>query len=560
MRTPSAIVSAAVLSGALWSAAAPAADAPYARLTGIDAAPTESAVVQATAVSSQSEYGHCSLVGAVQHPGTYRSVGGTVLLETLLEQAGGLAGNSSGIVRILHGGRQQMVNLSLSSGSEVVPQGSVIVADTGDAAPAGERAFVDIACVQLCDRPVVLCLKPSDATLPRLLNLLGQPSELTAAVRVVVPSGHPSAADLALPSGTVVLFDPTTINQLALADVLSRAPLSDVVDFEPVQHQQVAAETVAQLESLEQFLAVGNATPATDASPVAETTSRPLTAPLPTTSAIPPSLAVTLAAPEPVLETESETPQVRPVSALQLQSVAGPAGRPDEQFTAEDYLRAKQRAKAAQAAHDSPETADEVVAPAAGSIQSRWLDLGTSIAAWLLCAFAAYGAFGIWMRQHGRRRESLRTELAIELPKPAPIIESRTALSHLIENSLPLREEDAPAPSQTFHGRTVGFRYLTRSGPHPLQGPHFAAARVQAPAETATAQTARPQPAAQVASSDRIERTIKRFDRAVEAQRETRAARPNVKAKATVEHVTHSVSPLERALRNLMRESSEGRT
>jgi len=558
MRTPSVIVSAAMLSGALWSAAAPAADAPYGRLTGIAAAPTEPAVVQATAVVPESEFGHCSLVGAVQHPGTYRSAGGTVLLETLLEQAGGLAGNSSGIVRILHDGRQQMINLAISSGSEIVPQGSVIVADAAEGAPSDDRTFVDIACVQLCDRPVVLCLKPSDATLPRLLGLLGQSSELAAAVRVVVPSGHPSTADFALPSGTVVLFDPTTLNQPALADILSRAPLNDVVDVEPVQHQQVAAETVAQLESLEQFLAVGTAAPATDTTPVSESTFRPLTAPLPTTSAIPPSLAVTLAAPEPVVETESEVPQVRPVSALQLQSVSGPAGRPDEQFTAEDYLRAKQRAMAAQAEQDSQETVDEVVSPAAASVNARWLDLGTSIAAWLLCAFAAYGAFGIWMRQHGRRRETLRTEMAIELPKPAPIVESRTALSQLIDNSLPLREEDAPAPSQTFHGRTVGFRYLIRSGPHPLQGPHFAAARVQAPKEPATAETARPQPAAPATTSDRAERTIKRFDRAVEAQRGTRPARP--KAKATVEHVAHSVSPLERALRSLMRETSEGRT
>lgn len=560
MRTPSVILSAAVLSGALWGAAVPAADVPFARLTGVDAAAAESPVVQAATCVPQSDFGHCSVVGAVQHPGTYRSTVGNVLLQTLLEQAGGFTGESSGIVRILHDGRQQIINLAVSPGAVVVPQGSVIVADCGAAASASERSFVDVACVQLCDRPVVLCLQPSDATLPRLLSLLGQPTDLATSVRVVVPAGHQLAADLAIPSGTVVLFNPTTVDQPALADILSRSPLNDLVEPELVEHQQVAAETVEQLESLEQFLNVGNAAPATDAVFAPATSVSPLTAPLPGTSAIPPSLAQTLAAPEPVhvVEPERDTLQVRPVSALQLQSISGPAGRPDEEFTAEDYLRAKQRAMAIKAAHGPEEAADEVVSSTAPDAQSQWLHIGTSITAWLLCAFAAYGAFGIWMRQHGRRREQLRSETTIELPKPAPVIESRSALSQLIDNSLPLREEETAAPSQVFHGRTVGFRYLIRSGPHPLQGPHFAATRIQSPAEPMAAATARPPAAPKAATTDRVERTIKRVDRAVEAQRAPTAPRATVTA--TAEPAMRGVSPLERALRSLMREQSEGRT
>jgi hypothetical protein len=50
----------------------------------------------------------------------------------------------------------------------------------------------------------------------------------------------------------------------------------------------------------------------------------------------------------------------------------------------------------------------------------------------------------------------------------------RHPLDELINNELPLVEEDAALPpAMTLHGRTVGFRYLIHGSTSGPQGPHF---------------------------------------------------------------------------------------
>jgi hypothetical protein len=49
----------------------------------------------------------------------------------------------------------------------------------------------------------------------------------------------------------------------------------------------------------------------------------------------------------------------------------------------------------------------------------------------------------------------------------------------MINDTLPLVEEDPAFPANmSFHGRTLGFRYLLLSGPHGLHGPHFTAGQI----------------------------------------------------------------------------------
>lgn len=556
MRTPSAICAALLLAGALPDRAANADEVPRVRMISVEDATAAATSATAPQVPHATGVGHCSVVGAVQSPGTYTGSGAGILLQTLIEQSGGLTGHASGIVRLLHNGRQQVINLTVSSGADVVPWDSVIVVDSAtsgsQSSTGAEPNYCDIACVNLCDRPAVLCLKPQHASLPQLLELLGQAPEVAATVRIVLPAGVAQSGEQSLPSGSVVIFDPNALDQPALGSVLENNPLQDLVPLETAGHERVSAEVVEQLQTLENYLQPDASTLLPGPIPAAAI--EPLPAPPVAASTAPP----TLSAPDPVAEGVPGATLVRPASAFQLQSPL--AGRPpvvEEDFTAEDYERARQKTRAAKASTQANVATDEMVATVTVDANEQWLRFGTSVVAWLLCGLAAYGGFGIWMRQHERRRrEAVRDDSPIELSRPVPTIESRSMLSQLIENSAPIREEEATSSCQVFHGRTVGFRYLIRSGPHGLQGPHFAAQRAQSrsPVAAAAGVRARPEPTETRATSR--ERTVNRVDRGAEGVPVREADRPA----GVAVPAGRGVSPLERALRSLMRESAEVRT
>lgn len=504
---------------------------------------------------------HCSVVGAIRFPATYASEASPFLLRNLIEQAGGLTPQATGIVRILHGGKQQNVNLTSSLGAVVIPPESVIVVDSAAAGPhpaeADGQPYVDVACLQLCERPVVMWLKPAEATVPRLLEHLGQSASIAGSVRVLAPlSGRPLPGD-ALVSGSVVLFDPTAMDQVALAEALRRSPLQDLVPVETPTHRQVAADTV----DLYQFLEAGADTTANGSTITAEATTSesllapPLQAPLDNRDEPASTAPATL---EPA--TPAETPPtgisggeigVHPTSAVQLQSVNGPRVLPHPEAPAarHETLNAEASLDDARQAASMSATSEEVLEAPPVDANTQWMNFGSSIAAWLLCGLAGYGVFRIWIQQHERRRsaESL-PRFDTEAVKPTAIRETRPSLNQLIENSLPLREEETPALPQAFHGRTVGFRYLIRSGPHPLQGPHFATARPSQPvADASAAITSGP-----TRSTHHSDRGTHRFD-AAEIPGPPATATPVAQRRTA-----RGVSAVERALRTVLREGRDG--
>lgn len=504
---------------------------------------------------------HCSVVGAVRMPGTYAGSEDSVLLRTLIDHAGGLTEQASGIVRILNGGRQQSVNLASSLGAVIVPANSVIVVESAAAGPHaaefGAQPYIDVACMQLCERPVVLCLDPADATVPQILQLLGQPPELAQSVRVLAPaSGHGLPAD-SLVSGSVVVFDPDAVNRASLADVLSRWPLQDVVKLPSRVQPQVAADAIG----LYQFLG-GEQTPTEQidlAAADAETvTDRAPAAALFTPAGI--DTAVINEEPDLTAPAPLSAPgdgSVHPASAVQLRSPSGPRTVPRD-------LSANMEAgpSEVESIHEPPADADAVaesfpvmeelppadeVLPAASDPPTQWARFGSSFAAWLLCGLAGYGVFRIWMRQHDRRPQPAPLPAPKdEIAQPAVARDAKTPLSLLIDKSLPFREEETPALAQTFHGRTVGFRYLVRSGPHPLQGPHFAVSGIATTEESST-----PATASSAGVTQRTERGTFRFDAAVESQSRERGPT------AAPRSGGRNVSPLERALRSVLREGRD---
>jgi hypothetical protein len=553
--------------------AAEAFAAPPASSTGfgpvINAGMTHDAAAPQTPPPTQGQaLQQCSIVGAVNAPGTYAGEHPSVLLRSLIEQAGGLTEQAAGTVRILHDGRQQIINDIATAEAVVVPSESVIVVDARNAGPhaaAGDsRLYTDVACLQLCDRPAVLCLDPATATVPKLLAMLGQPAELAATVRIISPHDqYPTSGTLS--SGSVVIFDPQALINVP-AEVFQRWPLNDLIHIENPDHQQVAAETIDLLQFLESRMQ-----PAVDAevAPVDSVITSPqppaaLLAPSPelensatvrTASTAPATLSETFD-PFPSETLEPENDGVRPASAVQLRSVGSPPVLPTQtaDMPAQDVVDST--FDSAEADFEPLSASDEVLPSSDSDPRSQWLQFGSSVTAWLLCGLAAWGVFNIWMRQHERRRRAtLQRDAAAATAKSTISLPSRSALSQVIDNSLPFRVEETPTPSQAFHGRTVGFRYLIRSGPHPLQGPHFATSRVQPTTPAAAAVTAgrevppRTTARAPVAAG----RSINRFDTAEVAETNVTERVPA----ATERSAARGVSPLERALRSILREGRD---
>ncbi|MBL8850322.1 MAG: hypothetical protein JNG89_11645, partial [Planctomycetaceae bacterium] len=521
MRRPSAIRSAFVLGGALCSVALHADDTaiPPAYAAGVSPAVTTSpepyyarpatppaatfvaaggeTAPQAAVRTAPQGLRHCSIVGAVNRPGTYAGEDSPVLLSSLIAQAGGLTDQACGSVRILHAGQQEVIGDLYSAGPRVVPSESVIVVDTLTAGPhralGDSQPYIDVACLQLCERPAVVFLNPAMASVPQLLQMLGQPPEAAAAVRILTTATSPQGQ---LSSGSVVIFDPRGLDQQRLAGVLAQWPLQDLVRVEASHPQQVASQTVellhrfeermhpadgpvinpiepvsAETESVEPLFAPGLAEPPGSISAAASTTPAVLDAPMPA----------------PKLETtaESEPERVQPASAVQLRSVTTTHTLPTPTETTSDFDVPEVMLDSTDAMSTVHAESDEAVPAMEADQRPQLVQFFSSIAGWALCGLAGWGVFSIWMRQHERRRVVQQLAVENETPKPTIALPSRSSLNQLIDNSLRLREEEAPVPAQTFHGRTVGFRYLIRSGPHPLQGPHFATARAQQPAAKA---------------------------------------------------------------------------
>jgi hypothetical protein len=547
---------------------------------------------------------HCSIIGAVRYPGTYAASRSSVLLKSLIEHAGGLTDHAAGTVRILQNGRQQQVTYSPDSPPVVVPPESVVIIDSAQAgahvSAEDATAYTDIACVHLLDRPVVLWLKPEDATLQHLLTLLGQPAGAEDFVQVLQTPAGRGTPHGSLTSGSVVVFEPARLDRTALNQVLQRWPLQDLITIDETVASGSRNTAVADVL---QFLQNGMR-PAT-VEPVPEALAAPSTttnAGLAVETSLPQSVSMaaaetqdSLAAPagedherqlpllapprrvqrmnDPVSEdrtvadasarnvtavpasesgTLGEPPHVEPASAIQLRTF--PESGPSPLTLREPQATRIEQSGVKPAANWQDEPARESISQRDTAV--NFSGNGTMLGGLALGLLGGWGLMLAWSRITRRRTRDERTAERIEtyasaLTEPR-ITSPQSALDALIHNTTPILEEPAvPQGSLSFHGRSVGYRYLVRHGAHPLQGPHFAAVEARRSAagrEPVSIRTAVPASNRSPAGSARFER----IDMPVQpAASRSDAATARRKAPA-------GVSPLEQALRNLMRGGRSG--
>ncbi len=234
LRTATRSVALIGLAACLWAAGAQ--EGSPTRHSGAASAGTRRApliVESRSDTTSDRQKSYCyALVGAVKLPEAYLSPLKPLTVQELVTGAGGLTEEASGLVRIFHQGQLRQQFAYSPERPVVIQPGSIVVMDAlpagfaantleaaGDSplaeTAAGQPAeLINIACLGLDDRPVVLRIEPQHATLRWLLPTVGLPVEEASTLRMIAPPGYRSLEGRLL-SGTVLVFDEARLKSLS---------------------------------------------------------------------------------------------------------------------------------------------------------------------------------------------------------------------------------------------------------------------------------------------------------------------------------------------------------
>lgn len=164
--------------------------------------------------SSRHQFG---IIGEVVRPGVYEYPEEQPLLVDLVRQARGMVRTASGSIQIIRDGRPGP-KMHYSPGLQhALEPGDLLVVEAASNVVRDPSAL-QVALVNLIDRPVVLKIRQEDATLSQILRRLNQRPELSLNVRIIGPGGHfesgpPTAlARMPLASGTVLVFDRSLVD------------------------------------------------------------------------------------------------------------------------------------------------------------------------------------------------------------------------------------------------------------------------------------------------------------------------------------------------------------
>jgi hypothetical protein len=172
---------------------------------------------------------HFGVMGEVARPGVYAATADWTLTG-LIKKAGGITPEANKTVRVIRGGRlAEQLYLGSGEAPSLLPNDVIVVGARGSTektlraaeANRGSNAqptvaaasAVQIAFLNLIDRPVIVKMSSEHATLARIVELLGQPADCIADIRVLAPLGAgPRVSDSVdeatrpLESGTVLVF------------------------------------------------------------------------------------------------------------------------------------------------------------------------------------------------------------------------------------------------------------------------------------------------------------------------------------------------------------------
>jgi len=190
------------------------------------AEPPSQPLIPSSAPSGSARAIYFGMMGEVAHPGVYAATANWTLTE-LIKKAGGITPEANKTVRVFRGGLlAEQVFLGSGEAPSLLPNDLIVVGARGsseqtprtaEASPEPNASpavsAVQIAFLNLIDRPVIVKMAGDQASLTHIVELLGQPADCAAKIHVFGPLGAgPRGSDSIdeatrpLESGTVLVF------------------------------------------------------------------------------------------------------------------------------------------------------------------------------------------------------------------------------------------------------------------------------------------------------------------------------------------------------------------
>lgn len=195
-----------------------------------------------------------AILGEIATPGAYCLEARSLSVQSLVRRAGGVTEEASMAIRLIRHERvNQTLFLSPQSDTPLMP-GDVLIVESKRATPgtskvmnvgnpangvrrvaanAGDSQGVQVAYLNVLDRPVVVKLRNEEARLDHIVQMLGQPVELAGSVQVLGTDRTSNVAQLAtvsprLTDGTVLVFRKGSVNRNKLPATLPKPYDSEI--------------------------------------------------------------------------------------------------------------------------------------------------------------------------------------------------------------------------------------------------------------------------------------------------------------------------------------------
>lgn len=415
---------------------------------------------------------YVAVIGHVREPGVYELDPAQRQLDRMLTTAGGLDPQASGSIRVVSEGRpggQVFVDAKRPRSSQELSAGDVLVVEGFNSrlphtprSAAEARAMIEhrrsalmqIAIVNLIDRPVVLPVWEGRATTRQLLSTLGQPPELISNADVVsVPTaalqrrlnGQQLIDQMLLPGDVIVL--PAGMSRPESVPFKLPLPKNQLhPDPEPVAEHQVPAP-----------LPVDDSAAASTITDASETG-------LPAVESLQPPADEGLTEVQSWQQADQTTNSAR-VAAEDDQSESVSAGENNESgsvpVAAAGSGATPDAESAAAIAAASPTTSPALKT---GSAWTRKMHFAIAYAAIVAIGLVLYLMWNMYRASAAQDRAEMER---LELPPPDPFEE-------LLHNRLPLIDRPMVMPANLMiQGRRPDVEPQRIDGPQALQGPHF---------------------------------------------------------------------------------------
>lgn len=480
------------------------------RLSQRDSTSQRMRVVDLQKVQPEESLTVIAVIGEVKSPTVFLTRQSNVPLKTLIEKAGGQSEQSIGSFRILeYGQAREIISLErdplrkIHSGQVVlvVPRGGIPARPSSSKTPSPSRYILVHG---LAEVPLILPLNESISTLRDFTRSLGQPDENLSRTVVASPQGRwIENADVRMPNGTVVLFDPRIVVkegvQLALMrglkflpEVSLDNPENPVAPPPPTTSTPPATLPTSPQDEPEQ-LAPGDIQPTSDET--RNLSIEPLWLPVEAEPAAPnssegaPPGNVPLMMPRgwkidaPTVEGDandlSETPSIERTSAqttshATIRQASAAQIQPSRELPEGSYRRLPSQAPPQ--APPPPGTAARLSRYSPAGPNPYWIGFVALFAGIVI-------GLGVVLARAPRETEpaSLVDEARESLSQTAPVgwtppaDEAHQMLQRLIINRVPLVEEAPELPkSRQLHGPAVGARRMILDAAHEgVAGPHF---------------------------------------------------------------------------------------